>query len=185
MSLAGNYDRIRDHIEHVVPGFADYNLRVRQPGGFYLPNAPRDDQEFHTDTKKAKFTVHPIPTFDLQPGQLLLTTLRSHDQFNTTIYGEDDRYRGVFGGRHVIFMNVDDIQSLSLVDGQWVDVTSHYQNETRTINKFKVVTYEIPRGCCAMYYPESNPLVPLQHVADGSNQPASKSVVISLRPSDA
>src|SRR5439155_4343137 len=101
LGLCGNYDRIREHIEHVVPGFADYNRRVRDPGGFYLPNPPRDEQRFPNDIGKARFIVHPIPRFDLRPGELIMTTLRSHDQFNTTIYGEDDRYRGIFGGRHV------------------------------------------------------------------------------------
>jgi len=181
LNLSANYDRIRDHIEHVVPGFKDYNQRVREPGGFYLPNAPRDTQEFHTDTKKAKFTVHALPHHELSAGRLLLTTIRSHDQFNTTIYGEDDRYRGIFGGRHVIFMNIDDAKSQGFTDGQWVDVTSQYMGTSRSVQKFKVVLYEIPRGCAAMYYPESNPLVPLQHVAEGSNQPASKSIVISLK----
>jgi molybdopterin-dependent oxidoreductase alpha subunit len=183
MGLCGNYDRIRDHIEHVVPGFAEYNRRVREPGGFYLPNPPRDKQEFPNDIGKARFIVHPLPKHDLAPGQLMMTTVRSHDQFNTTIYGEDDRYRGIFGGRRVIFMNVDDVRELGLSDGQWVDITSHFDGEQRHARKFKVVTYEIPRRCCATYYPESNPLVALWHVADGSNQPASKSVVVSVSPS--
>ena len=103
-SLIDNYDRIREHIEHVVPGFTQYNARVRQPGGFYLPNAPRQGK-FKTPSAKAKFTVHPIPKHELENGQLLLTTLRSHNQFNTTIYSENDRYRGIFGGRRVVFLN--------------------------------------------------------------------------------
>jgi molybdopterin-dependent oxidoreductase alpha subunit len=183
LALSENYDRIRDHIEHVVPGFAQYNKRVREPGGFYLPNPPRDKQEFPNDIGKARFVVHPIPKLDMSPGQLLMTTVRSHDQFNTTMYGENDRYRGVYGGRHVIFMNADDIKERGLNDGQWIDITSHFDGETRTIKRFKVVVYEIPRGCCATYYPESNPLVALRHVAEGSNQPASKSVVVSVTPS--
>jgi anaerobic selenocysteine-containing dehydrogenase len=158
-------------------------VRVRKPGGFYLPNAPRDKQEFHTDTKKANFFVHPIPINDLKQGQLLLTSIRSHDQFNTTIYGQTDRYRGISGGRHVLFMNRADIQSLGLAAEQWVDITSHYEGQLRTIRKFKIVPYEIPLGCCATYYPESNPLIPLRHVAWGSNQPASKSVVVTVKPS--
>jgi anaerobic selenocysteine-containing dehydrogenase len=183
--LAANYDRIRDHIEHVVPGFDDYNHRVRQPGGFYLPNAPRDKREFHTDTGKANFAVYPIPKHDLQDGQLLMMSVRSHDQFNTTIYGDDDRYRGIYGGRHVIFLNPRDIASLGFAAGQLVDITSHYAGESRRVEGFMIVSYEIPRRCAAMYYPEANPLVPLQHVADGSNQPASKSVVITLSASPA
>ena len=183
LDLAANYDSIRTHIEHVVPGFENYNARVRQPGGFYLPNAPRDKREFHTDTRKANFFVHAIPRIELATGQLLLTTLRSHDQFNTTIYGENDRYRGIFGGRRVIFMNSGDIAALNLQPEQWVDLTSHFESETRTARKFKIVPYDIPRRCCAAYYPETNPLVPLRHVADGSNQPASKSIVITLTAS--
>jgi anaerobic selenocysteine-containing dehydrogenase len=127
--------------------------------------------------------VHPIPRLELAPGQLLMTTLRSHDQFNTTIYGENDRYRGVFGGRHVIFMNADDVKDRNLVDGQWVDITSHFEGEQRSVKRFKIVVYEIPRGCCATYYPESNPLVALRHVAAGSNQPASKSIAVTVEPS--
>jgi anaerobic selenocysteine-containing dehydrogenase len=108
LGLADDYDRIRQHIEHVVPGFTQYNRRVREPGGFYLPNAPREGQ-FKTPTGRARFTVHPIPEHDLSGGKLLLTTIRSHDQFNTTIYGENDRYRGISGGRRVIFLNQGDI----------------------------------------------------------------------------
>jgi molybdopterin-dependent oxidoreductase alpha subunit len=182
-ALCGNYDLIRDSIERVVPGFDEYNQRVRHPGGFYLPNAPRDKMEFDTETKKANFFVHPIPINDLQPGQLLLTNVRSHDQFNTTIYGQTDRYRGISGGRHVIFMNRNDIQTLGLSAEQWVDITSKYEGQLRTIRKFKIVPYEIPVGCCATYYPEANPLIPLRHVAWGSNQPASKSVVVTVKPS--
>jgi molybdopterin-dependent oxidoreductase alpha subunit len=178
--LCANYDRIRDHIERVVPGFDDYNQRIRQPGGFYLPNAARDTREFHTDTGKANFFVHPIPKHDLQDGQLLMMSLRSHDQFNTTIYGDDDRYRGVYGGRRVIFLNPEDVAARGFKGGQFVDVTSHYKNELRSVHGFMIVSYEIPRQCAAMYYPEANPLVPLRHVADDSNQPASKSVVITL-----
>jgi molybdopterin-dependent oxidoreductase alpha subunit len=180
MSLCNNYDLIRDHIERVVPGFADYNRRVREPGGFYLPNVARDQQEFHTKTGKANFIVHPIPKLELLPGQLLMMSIRSHDQFNTTIYGQTDRYRGISGGRRVIFLNPDDIKALGFADGNWVDITSHYENQQRTIKNFRVVAYEIPRRCAATYYPESNPLVPLRHVAEQSNQPASKSVVITL-----
>jgi anaerobic selenocysteine-containing dehydrogenase len=114
-----------------------------------------------------------------------MTTLRSHDQFNTTIYGENDRYRGITGGRRVVFMNPDDMQSRGLHPADWVDLTSHFESETRTATRFKVVPYDIPKGCCATYYPEANPLVPLRHVADGSNQPASKSVIITIAPSRA
>jgi molybdopterin-dependent oxidoreductase alpha subunit len=181
--LCANYDRIRDHIEHIVPGFGEYNRRVREPSGFYLPNPPRDKQEFPTESGRAHFIIHPIPRIQMEPGQLLMMSVRSHDQFNTTIYGEEDRYRGISHGRRVIFLNAEDIESLGLHDSQWVDLTSHFNGEQRHAARFKIVAYEIPRGCAATYYPECNPLVPLRYVAEGSNQPASKSVVISLKPS--
>jgi molybdopterin-dependent oxidoreductase alpha subunit len=177
--LADDYDRIRAHIERVVPGFTQYNRRVREPGGFYLPNGPREGA-FSTPSKRARFTVHPIPRHTLLAGQLLLTTLRSHDQFNTTIYGEDDRYRGVFGGRRVVFLNEDDMRALGIVRDEQVDLVSHFGDERRRAERFRAVPYEIPRGSAAAYYPETNVLVPVNAVADGSNQPASKSIVISL-----
>ena len=182
--LAANYDRIRDHIEHVVPGFTQYNARVRQPGGFYLPNAPHQGV-FKTDSHRAKFTVHAIPHHALEPGQLLLTTIRSHDQFNTTIYDENDRYRGVKGGRRVILLNGSDIAALGFEPDAWVDITSHFEGETRRAEQFRVMAYDIPRGCAAAYFPETNVLVPVRSVADKSNQPASKSIVISLAASHA
>jgi molybdopterin-dependent oxidoreductase alpha subunit len=182
-SLIEDYDRIREHIEHVVPGFAQYNVRVRQPGGFYLPNGPHEGK-FSTPSKRAKFTVHPIPDLAVPNGRLLLMTLRSHDQFNTTIYSENDRYRGISNGRRVIFLNADDIARLGLQKDQWVDIVSHFETETRRAERFKVVPYEIPVGCAAAYYPETNVLVSIRDTADGSNQPASKSLVISLEPSE-
>jgi molybdopterin-dependent oxidoreductase alpha subunit len=181
--LTADYDRIRDHIERVVPGFEAYNRRVRHPGGFYLPNGVRDERRFDTPSGKARFTVHPIPRHRLLPGQYLLMTIRSHDQFNTTIYGLDDRYRGVRGGRRVVFLHPDDVREADLEAGQCVDLTSHFEGEERVARRFLVVPYDIPRRCAAAYYPETNVLVPLRSVADGSNQPASKSVVISIKPS--
>src|SRR4029450_6774664 len=133
-----NYDRIRDHIERTVPGFDDYNRRVRQPGAFYLPNPPPDKQEFPAPTGKAIFFVHPIPRIELKDNELLLMSMRSHDQFNTTISGEDDRYRGIHGGRRVIFLNPDDIAALGLHADQWVDLTSHFEGEQRHAFGFKV-----------------------------------------------
>ena len=182
--LIENYDHIREHIEHVVPGFTQYNVRVRQPGGFYLPNDPRQGK-FDTPSKRAKFSVHPIPEHDLPDGRLLLTTIRSHDQFNTTIYSENDRYRGISNGRRVVFLNSDDIGRLGLKKDQWVDLVSHFESELRRAERFKVVPYEIPPGCAAAYYPETNVLVPIRSVADGSNQPVSKSIVISIEPASA
>jgi len=179
--LVQNYDRIREHIEHVVPGFAPYNQRVRQPGGFYLPNAPREGK-FATPSGRARFTVHPIPRHELADGQLLLTTIRSHDQFNTTIYGENDRYRGISKGRRVVFLHPDDMQRRGLEEGQWVDLVSHFEGERRRAERFKVVSYPVARGCAAAYYPETNVLVAVRSVAEASNQPASKSIVITVEP---
>jgi molybdopterin-dependent oxidoreductase alpha subunit len=181
--LRGNYDRIREHIEHVVPGFADYNQRAREPGGFYLPN-PIRELEFNTDDGQAHFTVHELPRHDLKPGQFLMMTMRSHDQFNTTIYGLDDRYRGIHNGRRVVFLNPDDIRLDGFHDGQTVDLISHFEGEERVAPRFTIVSYSIPRRCAATYYPETNVLVAVRNFADKSNTPASKSVVISIKPSD-
>jgi molybdopterin-dependent oxidoreductase alpha subunit len=180
--LQANYDRIREHIEHVVPGFEDYNQRAREPGGFYLPN-PIRELKFNTDDGRAHFTVHELPQHDLQPGQFLMMTMRSHDQFNTTIYGLDDRYRGIHNGRRVVFLNPDDIRLDGFHDGQMVDLISHFEGEERIAPRFTIVQYSIPRRCAATYFPETNVLVPVRNFAEKSNTPASKSVVISIRPS--
>jgi molybdopterin-dependent oxidoreductase alpha subunit len=183
-SLIDDYDRIREHIEHVVPGFTHYNARVREPGGFYLPNGPREGK-FNTPSGRARFTVHGIPQHDLTGGKLLLTTIRSHDQFNTTIYSENDRYRGISNGRRVVFLNIRDMERLGLHKDQWVDLIGHFQAETRRARRFKAVPYEIPVGCAAAYFPETNVLVPVRSAADGSNQPVSKSILISVEPAPA
>ena len=180
-ALAADYDRIRAYIARVVPGFEAYNRRVREPNGFYLPNAARDGV-FNTDTGRAKFTVHPIPRHSLEKGQFLMMTIRSHDQFNTTIYGFDDRYRGVKGERRVIFMNPEDAREAGYIRGDVVDLVSHFNGEERVARHFVVVPFNLPRRCTATYFPEANPLVPVDHTADKSNTPVSKSVVISLRP---
>ncbi|HEX8097989.1 MAG TPA: FdhF/YdeP family oxidoreductase, partial [Pyrinomonadaceae bacterium] len=177
-----DYDRIRDAIERVIPGFEDYNRRVREPGGFYLPNAAREGQ-FNTATGRANFTVHDIPRLELAPGQFLMMTVRSHDQFNTTIYGLDDRYRGIRNERRVVLLNPQDVEEAGLSEGQAVDLTSHFEGEERVARRFLVVPYQIPRRCAATYFPEANVLVPVGSVAEKSNTPASKSVVISIRPS--
>jgi molybdopterin-dependent oxidoreductase alpha subunit len=182
LALAGNYDLIRSAIERVIPGFDDYNRRVREPGGFYLPNLARE-RRFKTASGRAQFTVHKLPRHDLKPGQFLMMTMRSHDQFNTTIYGLDDRYRGIYNGRRVVFLNPEDVQEAGLKEGHLVDLISHFEGEERCAPRFVVVPYSIPRRCAATYFPEANVLVPLGSVAEKSNTPASKSVVISLRPS--
>jgi len=182
--LVEDYDRVRELIARTIPGFEDYNRRVRRPGGFYLPNAAREGV-FQTSTGKANFTVHDLPRLRLEPGQLLMMTVRSHDQFNTTIYGLDDRYRGVRNERRVVFLNPEDAAEQGLSAGQVVDLVSHFEGETRRARRFLVVPYPIPRRCAATYFPEANALVPVRSVADKSNTPASKSVVITVHPSDA
>jgi molybdopterin-dependent oxidoreductase alpha subunit len=182
-ALVANYDRIRDSIERVVPGFDDFNAKVRQPGGFYLPNLARDKREWRTNSGKATFTIHEIPRTKLEPGQLVMTTVRSHDQFNTTVYGLDDRYRGVHGERRVIFMNPADVEELGLMAREVVDLTSHFQGETRVARQFIVVPYDIPRRCAATYFPEANVLVSVNSVAERSNTPTSKYVIITVAPS--
>jgi molybdopterin-dependent oxidoreductase alpha subunit len=181
--LVSSYDRVRDHIEHVVPGFENYNERVRRPGGFYLPN-PIRKRQFETKSGRAHFTVHQLPQHDLLAGQFLMMTMRSHDQFNTTIYGLDDRYRGIHNGRRVVFLNAQDMQLAGLIEGQIVDLVSHFEAEERVARRFRVVPYNIPRRCAATYFPEANVLVPVRHFADKSHTPASKSVVISIRASE-
>ncbi|GAB3978527.1 FdhF/YdeP family oxidoreductase [Spirosoma terrae] len=180
-SLVGNYDRIRDLIEKTIPGFDNYNEKVRKPGGFYIPNGPRV-REFKTKTGKAQFTVN-VPTHhELPAGELLLMTVRSHDQFNTTVYGNDDRYRGVYNERRVVFMNADDIANLGLAEKQVVDLHSRYDGITRTAHRFIVVPYNIPRGCAAAYFPETNVLIPIDSKADRSHTPTSKSIAITVSP---
>ncbi|CAJ1581572.1 FdhF/YdeP family oxidoreductase [[Mycobacterium] wendilense] len=186
-SFVEDYDRIRDAIADVVPGCADYNTRVRQPDGFQLPHPPRDSREFPTVTGKANFAVNPLEWVPVPPGRLVLQTLRSHDQYNTTIYGLDDRYRGVKGGRRVVFVNPADIAALGIPDGARVDLVSEFTGadgalQERRAADFLVVPFATPRGNAAAYYPETNPLVPLDHTAAKSNTPASKAVVIRLEP---
>jgi formate dehydrogenase major subunit len=178
-----NYDRIRDHIANVCAGCEDYNRKIRQEGGFVLPHGPRDSRTFPTDTGKAKFSLNELQYVDCPPGRLLLQTIRAHDQFNTTIYSLNDRYRGVKQGRDVIFVNPLDIAELGLRDGQRVDVHSEFSDEVdRMIRGFRLVSYPTARGCAAAYFPEANPLVPLDATAEVSNTPASKSVVVRVEP---
>ncbi|MFV8229633.1 FdhF/YdeP family oxidoreductase [Mycolicibacterium fortuitum] len=175
-----DYDRIRDAIADVVPGCEDYNRKVRQPDGFQLPHPPRDSREFRTTTGKANFSVHPLEWVPVPEGRLVLQTLRSHDQYNTTIYGLDDRYRGVKGGRRVVFINPSDLEAMGLKAGDRVDLVSEFDGQERRAKDFLIVEYSTPRGNAAAYYPENNPLVPLDHTARKSNTPVSKAVVIRL-----
>ncbi|WP_416382202.1 FdhF/YdeP family oxidoreductase [Nocardia higoensis] len=176
-----DYDAIRDAISRVVPGCDDFNTRVRQRNGFVLPHPPRDSREFFTSTGKANFAVNAIAWIPVPEGRLVLQTLRSHDQYNTTIYGLDDRYRGVRGGRKVVLVHPDDITDLGFADGDLVDLVTEWTDGIeRRVRGFRVVAFPTPRGNAAAYYPETNPLVPLDHVAERSNTPASKAVVIRL-----
>ena len=175
-----DYDHVRDDIQKVIEGFDNYNEQVRKKGGFYLPNGART-REFKTDTGKARFSVTQLYTRSIADDELLMMTIRSHDQFNTTIYGLDDRYRGVFNERRVVFMNQNDIAAFSLKDGDVVDLYNVVNSIERIAKKFIIVQYDIPAKCIATYFPEANVLVPVQSVADVSNQPASKSVVVKVR----
>jgi molybdopterin-dependent oxidoreductase alpha subunit len=179
---ADDYNLIRDEIEQLIPGFEQFNARISR-GPFYLPNPPRDQREFRTRTGKANFTINSIERLPVMPGQYVLTTMRSHDQFNTTIYGLDDRYRGIYNGRRVIFLNPEDMKEAGLTQGQPVDITSHFEGYERMANRFLVAPYPIPRGCVAAYFPEANVLVPIGSVAEKSNTPTSKSVIVTISPS--
>ncbi|MCA1565394.1 MAG: FdhF/YdeP family oxidoreductase [Acidobacteria bacterium] len=181
--LAADYDLIRERISRVVVGFENYNERVRRPGGFYLPNLARE-REWKTASGKAQFTMHGLPRHELAPGQFLMMTIRSHDQFNSTIYGLDDRYRGIRNERRVVMLNPEDIREAGLSKGAVVDLISHFEGEERIARRFIVVPYSIPRRSAATYFPETNVLVAIGSVAEKSNTPASKSIVISLRPDD-
>ncbi|MGV9338345.1 FdhF/YdeP family oxidoreductase [Streptomyces sp. NPDC003688] len=176
-----DYAAIRDRIARVVPGFEDFNARVADPAGFALPHGPRDERRFATATGKANFTAAPVEHPELPEGRLLLQTLRSHDQYNTTIYGLDDRYRGITDGRRVVLIHPEDARELGVADGSYVDLVGEWRDGVeRRAPGFRVVHYPTARGCAASYYPETNVLVPLDATADTSNTPASKSVVVRL-----
>ena len=174
-----NYDVIRADIERTIPGFENYNERVRIPGGFYLPNCNRDGN-FDTKSEKAHFNVGHVEIQDLKEDELVMMTIRSHDQFNTTIYGLNDRYRGIHNERRIIFMNEKDVRNRGLQNNDLVDLYNFHNEIKRVAHKFVVVVYPIPEGCCATYFPETNVLVPINSVADKSNTPTSKYVVIKV-----
>ncbi|MBO9731139.1 MAG: FdhF/YdeP family oxidoreductase [Chitinophaga sp.] len=181
-TYALHYDHIRDAIEKVIPGFDDYNKRVRHPGGFYLPNGARKGQ-FNTGTGKANFHVAPVLTTPLASDEYMMMTIRSHDQFNTTIYGLDDRYRGVYNERRVIFMNPADIAAAGFHPGDVVDLYNYHGQTERIAEGFIIVSFSIPEKCTATYFPETNVLVPVDSVADKSNTPTSKLVIIKIKHS--
>ena len=182
-TLMNDYDEIRNLMARSLHGFDDYNNRVRQPNGFLLPNPPRDSCEFDTPSGKASFTIHELPNVTLEKDRFVLMTIRSHDQYNTTIYGLHDRYRGVHGNRRVLFMNALDMSEHGLKTRDVVNITSHYEEHKLHSKHWILVPYEIPRGNLAAYFPEANELVPLESTADISNTPTSKWIEVTLSTS--
>jgi molybdopterin-dependent oxidoreductase alpha subunit len=175
-----NYDLIRDRIGRVIPGFEDFNSRVREPGGFGLPHPPRDERRFPTPDGKAHFTVTTVAAPVRRTGQLMLQTLRSHDQYNTTIYGHNDRYRGISGDRHIVMVNPADILELGFHDGDLVDIVSVFPDRERRVSGYRLVKYRTPVGSAAAYYPEANVLIPLDHHGADAQTPAAKAIPIRL-----
>ncbi|HJV97914.1 MAG TPA: FdhF/YdeP family oxidoreductase [Arthrobacter sp.] len=185
LAMKDDYSIIRKHIEAVLSGFENFEERIQNPGGFVLPHPPRDARKFDTASGKAHFTGNELEFIRVPPGRLVLQTLRSHDQYNTTIYGKDDRYRGIHGGRRVVLINADDITELGFTDGDMVHLISEFQGTERRAENFRIVSYSTPKGCAAAYYPETNVLVPLDSVADTSGTPTSKSVIVRLERAEA
>ncbi|WP_027137329.1 FdhF/YdeP family oxidoreductase [Gaetbulibacter saemankumensis] len=179
LAYRDNYKLVRDDIAEVVTGFEDYNNRLYNPSGFYLPNGARF-RKFNTSTRKANFSINKLPEWKLKNEELIMMTIRSHDQFNTTIYGLNDRYRGIFNERRIIFMNRDDMKMRNLEAEEVVRLKSIFKGVTREAHNFKVIPYDIPKNCCATYFPESNILVPLDSFAHTAKTPASKSVIITV-----
>ena len=179
MDFSNDYDRIRSLIESVVPGFDNYNNRVRKDGGFYLPNGPRDGPVWNTPDRKAVIHSSDLDSFEVEDGYTMMT-IRSHDQYNTTIYGMDDRYRGIKNARRIVFMNPDDMIDDGIISQQEVNLISIFNGIERRAERWKVVPYSIPRGNIATYFPEANVLIPLESVAIGSNTPTSKSVHVRI-----
>jgi len=178
-SFTTDYDLIRDSIQRVIPGFEEYNRRVREEGGFYLPNGPRDGPTWETSSGSAEFISDKLSTIDNRDGYIMMT-IRSHDQYNTTIYGMDDRYRGVYKARRIVLMNPIDMENEGIKPSEEIDLVSKFSGIERYAEQWKVVPYSIPRGNIATYFPEANVLIPLDSVADSSNTPTSKSVVVNI-----
>ena len=175
-----NYDLVRDLIEKSIPGFVDYNVRIKSDSGFYLPHPVRDEGSFPTKIGKALFTLHKLPDWNLKKGQYHMMTIRTHDQFNTTIYGKDDRYRGIYGQRRILFMNSEDMIGEGFEEKDRVNIKSYFGKAKRVVKNFFVVPFDIPQGCTATYFPESNELVHLENHAHKSYTPVSKSLVVSF-----
>ena len=184
-NLGRDNDLVRSKIECVIPGFNEYNRRCRIDGGFYLPNPPRDSRIFKTDTGRANFIPNKLNSISISKGRYCMMTIRSHDQYNTTIYGLDDRYRGISKGRRVVMMNKQDMSDEGLDEFETVAITSHFNGRKITSPSWYIVPYDIPRGNVATYFPESNVLIPIESVAEGSNTPTSKSIEVSITKSSA
>ena len=178
--LAADYDLIRDSIERVIPGFDSYNERCRENGGFYLPNPPRDSRIFPTKTGLANFISNDLVSISPNDGEFLMMTIRSHDQYNTTVYTDNDRYRGIYSGRRVVLMNKSDMEENCWEEFDEVSITSKFGKKVMNSDRWRVVEYDIPRGTVATYFPEANVLIPLNSVADKSNTPTSKSVIVNI-----
>lgn len=181
-AMADDYDVVRDHIARVLPGFEDFNRRVRERNGFVLPNSPRDSRSFATDIGKGRFTVSPFEALKPPAGHLILQTMRSHDQYNTTFYGLDDRYRGIKDGRRVILIHPEDLQEMGFADRDLVDVISTFGGTERRANRFRLVSYPTAKGCAAAYFPEANALVHRGLVARESNTPGFKAMSVRFVP---
>jgi molybdopterin-dependent oxidoreductase alpha subunit len=184
MKMIESYDGIRDLMSDCLAGFEDYNSRVKQDNGFYLPNPPRDERKFDTNDGKAHFTTHKLPNLEVDEGRYVMMTLRSHDQYNTTIYGLDDRYRGIKGNRRILMINSIDMLDRNWKTRQRIDITSHFEGQTRVSQNWLVIPYDIPSGNIAAYFPEANELVPLNSTAELSNTPTSKWIICSLSESN-
>ncbi len=177
--MVRDYDKVRDKIEEVIPGFDDYNVQVRKPAGFYLPNGVKK-RKFNNSHQKALFTVNALPELSIPSGKFRLGTVRSHDQYNTTIYEYGDRYRGIKAGRKVVFIHPEDILESGFRAGERIDLFSEYKNERRTVYGFTLVPYDLPRRCLMAYFPEANPLVPIQLCNPITGTPASKNIIVEL-----
>ena len=180
--LVSDYDLIRDCIERTVSGFDSYNERCREDGGFYLPNPPRDNRIFNTESGFANIITNELQPIMTNEREFVMMTIRSHDQYNTTIYSNNDRYRGISNARRVVLMSHLDIEANGWQEFQEVTITSHFDGNEISSNGWKIIEYDIPYGNVATYFPESNVLIPLESVADGSNTPTSKSVIVTIEP---
>ena len=178
--MGEDYNLIREKISQTIPGFQNFNERILKPGGFYLGNSAAR-REWYTKSRKPNFMTAPLPNLKLAPNQFCLRTIRSHDQYNTTIYGLNDRYRGIDGERKVVFINSADREAMGFPPSAKVDIKSFAEDGVdRIVQEFILVDYNIPRSCLAAYFQETNVLVPIGSVADKSHTPTSKYIVTSL-----